>query len=624
MKRKLLIFTIIIAILAYLVPINNVKATNGPSNDYAFICFASMTDYKEIYQEGEIHNDAMEGVTYDLESNTLTLENVNTTLELGANKMGDDFKIKVVGENNIPMICAYGDNYGGSLTITGDGVLNIDTTTFGLIIPEGSDEQINAITLYAENDNAVLTIEDTVTVNINAQSNAICIWDTPNSNTNSVITLNNGQNLNITKQDNSYNDPVRIQTIKAEPYNDFTETYTLCTKDGKTYGLTAISSQVYVTSAQITYVEPFGKYYTDPTSTEEYMNQVFDSVEAVEEAGYVITDEEVTIDGYLETSGDWGEMIYQDENGTSYVYYNYYNNGDYEQYVYDISDYDIVLSDEVPYKVLSENTEVDADSLHPVYNEVKTGNFDYIVSAKTLSIAPNQEGENEPAVEENPVQEENNNAEETDVKVETVNDTEVDKAVAEEVTKLVDAIVAKDEGTVDGVDEELANKIREKVEAGETILVEVSVQAVETEDIAQDVEKIAEKVSETSAKVAAYFDIDVIVKTADETLGNVTSLQDKVTLTLPIPTDLPVVPAGYTRIFTVMKVHDGVVTELATTQNGNNVSVESDEFSTYALTYKDVANTSNPQTGDNIIISFVMFAIATAGAVTIAALRKRK
>ena len=623
MKRKLLSIALIIVLVVCLVPIHNVNATNGPSNEFASIYFSSMTEPGiQIYENGVIDNEAMEGVTYDLESNTLTLTNVNTALELTTFNMGDDFKIKLVGENSIPMIGIYSSGYCGSLTITGDGVLNMNTSDFGITIPEGSTEEVNAIVLYAGEQNAILTVEDTATVNINAQSNAICITNTPNSDTNSVIVLKNGQNLNVTKKDYTYPEAVTVKTVTVYPYEGFTETYTLCTKDGKTYGMTNTSSQVIVTSAQITYVEQFGKYYADPTSSDEPMNQIFDSVEAVEAAGYVLTDEVVTIDGQLSTN-DYGAPVSEDANGTRYVYYSYYMDGEYVNYVYDISDYDITLSNGVAYKVLSENTEVDPTSLESVVNEIKTGKYNYVVSAKTLTISPNSTGE-EPS---NPGEEPSNPAEEpaeetAEVKVQAADNSAASKAAAEEVAKMVNTIA--NGGKVEGMDEELQTKIADAIEAGESVVIEVKSPEVTAESLGEEAKKIEEKLA-TNEKIATFYNVEVVVKIGDEVAGNVTELGDKIKIALPIPANLPAVPAGYTRNYVVYVLHNGEIIKISNTEvSGDTVVAASDKFSTYALAYEDVKNTANPQTGDNILLVIGIFAVSVVGAfATIKSSKKR-
>ena len=186
-----------------------------------------------------------------------------------------------------------------------------------------------------------------------------------------------------------------------------------------------------------------------------------------------------------------------------------------------------------------------------------------------------------------------------------------------EVEKLISSLISLENGTVDGIDENLASKIREKVNNGETIKVDVVTSDIKAEDVAEDAEKVNTKISGTSKKIAAYFDIDVLVKTATESLGNVTNLKDKITLEVKLPSNLPALKTGYQRSYKVIRVHNGVAEELDTKLSGDKVVFSSDRFSTYALTYEDTKITKNPETGDNIIpyiglliVSMVAFGVS--------------
>ena len=624
MKRKILIFTIVAIMIMAVLPISAVKAAKGPSDEYAFIYFENMEDWKEIFSEGEISNDVMEGVTYDKTTNTLTIDNVDTKLALSANKMGDDFKLKLVGENTLPMIMVYGDDYGGSLTIIGDGILNLDTTLLGIKSSEG--EEINAISLYAENDNAILKIENTATVNIKAQSYVINIVNTPNGNKDEVIVLENGQDISKNLQKKEYTYPMQenIHTIKIVPYDGYTDDYIICTKGGKTYGMRRYGEQVSISNKELIYIEAFAKYYEDPTSSDVWEDQMFDTEADAIAAGYTLTEQEIAIDAYLEyTYGDFGDPLSQDSNGNKYVQYSYYTDGEYEERVFDISDYEVTLANGINYKVLTRNNEIDPNTLTYVEKQIKTDNFEYKVNLKELNIVAGQatnEIDNKEEEQKEEIQEENkeekpveNKEEIPEVKVEAAEETNENEEAIEAVSQLIDSIVALDEGTIEGVSEELADKIREKVENGETILVEVVAQDVKVEEIKEDAKKVENKIASSNGKVAAYFDIGVLVKTATEELGNITGLKDKITLTVQIPKDLPEVPSGYTRVYKIIRVHDGVAEELATTVKGNKVSFESDRFSTYALTYEDTKKIENPQTGDSIYTVIALFAIAIMG-----------
>lgn len=75
--------------------------------------------------------DRFEGVSYDPDSNTLTLDHVKVPeASIITNYMGNGFTIRLIGENELEQINTWGWGYGGSLTITGTGslVLNREQT----------------------------------------------------------------------------------------------------------------------------------------------------------------------------------------------------------------------------------------------------------------------------------------------------------------------------------------------------------------------------------------------------------------------------------------------------------------------------------------------------------------
>ena len=593
MKTKILaivvIFTMVLASFSFC----GIKAANGPKDDeYAFLCFGSMTDYRAIYDTGNVDNTAMEGATYDKATNTLTLNNVNTNMALEFNQMGDDFKIKLVGTNSVAFITSYADGHGGSFTITGDGTLNIDTSKFGYTPDPDSDEEMNAITLYAEGTTPTMTVENTATVNIKAFTSVILVSGCENANATNLINLKNGKTVSVKKEKETYTmtDEVNviIHQITGEPEN-----YDIYRKDGKLYGFEHLGEQLGVRDRVIVY-EPHGDYYFfDPEYNGNWDYTMFDSAEEVTAAGYELVEADVTIQGYVYTTE---YPIMEDANGKQYMGYMEYDFSTDTTTVtaYDLSDDEIVLSDGVGYKVATLNDQVDGNSLTMKTHKVETGNYDYRVDLKTLNITAGTVN--------------------TEIVVEAADEnSEVDTSASEEVGKLVEAIISNDEA-VEGIDEELAEKIREKVEAGETIYVEVVATEVKAEDIADDVKKVEEAVG-TDDKIVSYFNIDIVIKTDDETLGTVTNLQEKIKLTIDVPDDLPAVARGYKRVFKVVRVHDGKAEELPTTVSNGKIEFESDLFSTFALTYEDEKITKNPTTGDNIIIYFASLAVATAGIV---------
>ena len=140
---------------------------------------------------------------------------------------------------------------------------------------------------------------------------------------------------------------------------------------------------------------------------------------------------------------------------------------------------------------------------------------------------------------------------------------------AEEILKNVaDQIVS---GTKDFASTETINAVAEAVNKGESITVSTEVKEADTNkaEIKADAEKIQKElktlVSEdkASASVAMYLDINVLIKTDTQVLGNVTELPKAVTFMIAIPEKLQ----AEGREFKVMRVHNGEVTMLDTTMN---------------------------------------------------------
>ena len=84
----------------------------------------------------------------------------------------------------------------------------------------------------------------------------------------------------------------------------------------------------------------------------------------------------------------------------------------------------------------------------------------------------------------------------------------------------------------------------------------------------------------------AYLDI-AVTKTADG--SEVTETETALTFKIAVPTDLPALEDGKTRVFKVIRVHEGEVVELPTEVVDGYIVFSSDKFSDFALAYVDVA-----------------------------------
>jgi len=148
-------------------------AGNGPSDyfwgegeDRYYISYVSFYEITEdlwnakhysVFENNTVKNE-MPGAVYDRATNTLTITDLDASgYGLSANMMGEDFKLVVKGECKIDEIYIYGDNYGGSLAIEGDGHL----------ILNGSKNCYSSIVFFVENaPNFTFTIGDDVKVDM--------------------------------------------------------------------------------------------------------------------------------------------------------------------------------------------------------------------------------------------------------------------------------------------------------------------------------------------------------------------------------------------------------------------------------------------------------------------------
>lgn len=154
MKKLLSAFLAVILVLTIMSPIT-VFAENGPYpfdpenedinlSEYSALGLidAFTFDIAVLYPVTEDlgTSEAFEGATYNLETNTLTLNNVKcTTAMLSATEMGDDFKIELIGYNELGGILSEAATRGGSISIIGDGelVLNRMGLFGGIMIEAG-------------------------------------------------------------------------------------------------------------------------------------------------------------------------------------------------------------------------------------------------------------------------------------------------------------------------------------------------------------------------------------------------------------------------------------------------------------------------------------------------------
>ena len=657
MKINKIIFIMAITFVLSITSVvyTNVFAINGPLSNYAYINLYDAETGMGTTQifDGANSSTSVENISYDKDTNTLTLNNFVSEQGIGINELGDNFKIDIKGTCSIAGL--YG--YCSSITLMGDGVLTINEA-------KNTDY---AVVLYAEMADGTFTVEKTVTLNLYGLNGLIQISGTKVSSKANIINLKNGQNiLDSINQEELTQAPTFSGVILTKGYET---SYTLYEKDGKYYGLNGR----YMSNEQIVYDTVSDIYFLDPTSSTSAFNTSFDDEEAIADAGYTKVDREdkITI-SYSAQQSSWLTCS-EDSNHNSYVVWRYYDSlkGENLTGAFDISENTVTLSDNIEYKIITLNEEVDPEILQEAEGE-PIGIFDYTLNGNSLNVeavieeANNEEEKTEEAEntdsdvkeeekteetentdsdvkeEEKTEETENTNSDvkeeekteetentDSDVKeeekteetentnsdvkeeetlVEAEEAKEETLAVANEVKKLVESVL--EGNTVEGISEELATEIKEAVNSGKNVTLEVSMPVVTKDAVSEDAEKVQEKIS-NNENVAAYFDINLFIKVENESKGKVTKLNDKVKITVEIPKDIPEVKEGYTRTYKVVRVHDGVAEILPTTVSGTSASFETDSFSTYALIYEDTLVSSYPQTGDNLVITVSLLLATT-------------
>lgn len=131
-----------------------------------------------IYNENVVDNDAIEGASYDIDTNTLTLTDFNhPEFCLSLCDMGDDFKLNVVGDCTLFQITSSTDKYGGSLNITGTGLL--------IVNPDRKGE--TAVRILADGADSTLHIDNTVSVKLLSCENAVEFQGTAHADKDTVF-----------------------------------------------------------------------------------------------------------------------------------------------------------------------------------------------------------------------------------------------------------------------------------------------------------------------------------------------------------------------------------------------------------------------------------------------------
>ena len=258
-----------------------VQAANGPNTGEYSAAYINIynrggtnTNYF-VYVTGSQKAETVKGAVYDKKTNTLTLTNYkHPTMSIEANEMGDDFKIKLVGDNQIKSLIVWGYGYGGSVEILGDGTLTINK----------NKEKNCGITMQPEGTKAVLKVSGKAVVDVYAGTDKMPFY--VNSISEKYKNCVDADTDKTLKTEAAYTDRYIMHHVVC--LSDTPYVFDVYTKDGDVNSKYAI--QIYDTSYYIyklIYCKSLNLYYAHEI---EYGNSSFNPFNM----GYTRTMEEIS------------------------------------------------------------------------------------------------------------------------------------------------------------------------------------------------------------------------------------------------------------------------------------------------------------------------------------------
>ncbi len=293
-----------------------VKAANGPCDTgdwaYAYINVRTGEDSTTIFSSKG--TNSIDGMSYDRQTNTLTLNNYkNKTAGIATNMMGDDFKINLIGDNEIGSIGSYGDAWGGSINICGNGSLVINADRAGDY----------GVAFFAEGTDSVLSVADTCNVTIYSGSKAVVY--TSDNQTDKPIKDNGTLKENVTY---NVSHPLQISSLYARYYEyDPYTTNTVYKNEADNTSLYYIKELTYVESGKVTYT--IYKLTTKKALGDVYYADKIGEYDNIP-AGYTKTTLDNPISYYESDGGSGGtsQVVINTATSEKYVSAYAYENGE--------------------------------------------------------------------------------------------------------------------------------------------------------------------------------------------------------------------------------------------------------------------------------------------------------
>ena len=381
MKKIVIIFLLFVGLFV-MVKIEPVYAADGPSNEHGYIEFYIDGDnLGTVYNKGEIDNEVISGATYDETTNTLTLNNLKSYYNLDIYCMGEDFKLNLVGDNELSELYIDGEYWTTNLNIIGNGSLSIN---------ENKESNVAIAMIQGK-----IIVDDTVSLKLYAPDKiddcedcvpyVIAIGYTDTENGKELIKFKNGQNVAISSEQDWANEGAEL--IKGFGLTESVNprSYTIVKKNNKKYGMYISGNDYIVTGSEIKYDEVNKECFID--NSDEATDITYSSLEELSQ-DYTVTSEIVNITKEIRISN---YLIQLDEDENEYALYMSYSLEieDIVYGLYDITDSTITLANGETYTVLKENNYTNMDELTPKYRKKYFDTYSHYVYLKSLEILPN-------------------------------------------------------------------------------------------------------------------------------------------------------------------------------------------------------------------------------------------
>ena len=175
-------------------------------------------------------------------------------------------------------------------------------------------------------------------------------------------------------------------------------------------------------------------------------------------------------------------------------------------------------------------------------------------------------------------------------------EAEAKEVLSEVTSELIDDLNSGKE--VEGISEEVYNSIKNAIANKSDLKLSTSVEIEsidegKIQDASAREDILAIKNSKGDGIIAEYLDLSVVLTTYvngnKEANCTIPELSEPIVFTVALPEKIKNVPDGYERSIEVLYVHNGQVKTIPATKNPDGtISFEANEFSIYALMYKDI------------------------------------